>query len=133
MTGVVIVTGTPGAGKTTIIGSVANKNGYKVVNIGSLMLELAKDEKSVKDRDDLKHVSHKSYYADLRNNAFSKIEGMEGDIIVDTHASVEAEGTGRFIPGLPMESLKIIKNLRGFIYIDAHTDRILERRRMDKT
>ena len=32
-----------------------------------------------------------------------------------------------------MESLRLIKDLKGFIYVDAHTDRILERRRTDGT
>jgi adenylate kinase len=134
MTGTVIVTGTPGAGKTTILSSIANDKRYTLVSVGSLMLELAEKEGFAKERDDLRHKSNdKSAYDDLRIYAFKKIEEMKGDVIVDTHASVESEGTGRYVPGLPLEALKILTKLKGFIYVDAHTDRILERRRMDDT
>lgn len=133
MAGTVIVTGTPGAGKSTIIGSVAGRNGYIVVSVGTIMEELAAEGGFANGRDALRHKSNEGKYSEIRNTAFDKIAVMEGDIVVDTHASIEAEGTGRYIPGLPLESLKRIKNLKGFIYIDAHTDRILERRRLDET
>jgi adenylate kinase len=131
--GTVIVTGTPGAGKTTILNSIAKNKKYRLVSVGTLMLEVAEKEGFAKERDDLRHKSNAKNYSGFRTTAFSLIGAMEGNVIVDTHAFVESEGTGRYVPGLPMDSLKLIKNLKGFIYVDAHTDRILERRRTDST
>lgn len=133
MAGTVIVTGTPGAGKTTILESIADDKKYMLVSVGTLMLALASKEGFANERDDMRHKSSEKRTVDLRNMVFSKIAEMQGNVIVDTHASVESEGTGRYVPGLPLESLRLIKNLKGLIYIDAHTDRIMERRRADTT
>jgi adenylate kinase len=131
--GTVIVTGTPGAGKSTLLSSIADDKNFTLVSVGTLMLEFASKDKFAAGRDDLRHKSNADEYSELRNKAFVKIAAMKGNVVVDTHGSIEAEGTGRYVPGLPMESLQLIKNLKGFIYVDAHTDRILERRRTDAT
>lgn len=133
MAGIVIVTGTPGAGKTTILEGVAKDKSYRIVSVGTLMFDLASKENFVGERDKLRLKSNEKRHSELRDKAFSKIASTKGNVIVDTHVSIEAEGTGRYVPGLPLEALKRIKNLKGFIYVDAHTDRILERRRADKT
>jgi adenylate kinase len=133
MAGTVIVTGTPGAGKSTILQSIATDSRYKLVSVGTLMLEPMAKEGAASNRDEIRYKSAGKDYSKFRNYAFEKIAAMEGNVIVDTHVTIEAESTGRYVPGLPLESLSKIKNLKGFIYIDAHTDRILERRRTDST
>lgn len=124
--GTVIVTGTPGAGKSTLLSSIAEDKNFTLVSVGTIMLEFASKDKFAAGRDDLRHKSNAEQYSELRNKAFAKIGALKGNVVVDTHGSIEAEGTGRYVPGLPMESLRLIKDLKGFIYVDAHTDRILE-------
>jgi len=131
--GTVIVTGTPGAGKSTLLSSIAGDKKFTLVSVGTLMLEFTSKGGFASDRDDLRHKSNAERYSEFRNKAFMKIAAMKGNVVVDTHGTIEAEGTGRYVPGLPLESLQLIKNLKGFIYVDAHTDRILERRRTDAT
>lgn len=126
---VVIVTGAPGAGKTTILGEA--KGSHKVMNIGDLMLEIAKRENFTKKREGLRAKSADSHYASIRDEAFLEVNDQKGDVIVDTHASIEDEGTGRYVPGLPKDALMLIKNLVGFIYIDSYAEDILERRKVD--
>ena len=133
VSGTVIVTGTPGAGKSTLLSSIADDKNFTLVNVGTLMLESASKDKFAAGRDDMRHKSNSERYSEFRNKAFMKIGAMKGNVVVDTHGSIEAEGTGRYVPGLPLEALQLIKNLKGFIYVDAHTDRILERRRTDGT
>lgn len=125
---VVMITSSPGAGKTTIIGRVALDKRYKTVNVGTLMFDIAVKKGYVKDRDRIRYLSPKLTSA-MREQAFKKISEMKGNIVVDTHASVEEHG--RYVPGLPVNSLKLIKNLAGFIYIDAATEDVVERRRKD--
>ena len=131
MDGIVVVTGSPGAGKTTILGRL-DKRKYTVVNIGTLMTDIAVKRGLVRNRDELRGLSsRKELYSKLRNEAFSGVARMKGLVIVDTHASVESGG--RYVPGLPMEALKLLNGLRGFIYVDAAPKEVLERRLHDRT
>ena len=52
---VVIVTGVPGVGKSTVM-AAAEEYGYKIVNFGTTMFEEAQKE-GVKDRDDMRKLS----------------------------------------------------------------------------
>lgn len=127
---VVIVAGSPGAGKTTLIKGLASSPDIKIVNMGSLMLEIAKRDNLADDRDRMRLLPNDRISA-LRDRAFAEVAAMKGHIVVDTHATVEANG--RYVPGLPVEQISRIKALRAIIYIDSLTEDILERRRHDKS
>ncbi|MGC8687309.1 MAG: AAA family ATPase [Candidatus Micrarchaeia archaeon] len=126
----VIIMGSPGAGKSTLIDNLNDK--YKVVNVGSLMLKHALALHYVTDRDEIRYLD-KTRMDKLRFMAFDDIKKMEGKILIDTHASVEQNG--RFAPGTPKEALKRIglTRIKALIYIDASTKDIILRRKSDKS
>ncbi len=124
---VILVLGSPGAWKTTLIESVEKANsGLKIVNIGTLMLEEAEAEGLSRDR--LRYLPTKSIRA-LRTKTFARIGAMEGTIIVDTHATVEKGN--KFIFGLPIDVLPSMGNIAGIIYVDASTEELMKRRSAD--
>ncbi len=127
---IVIVSGSPGAGKSTVIHELANLSGYKIANMGTLMLEHAIKKGYAKDRDSIRCLSP-SQIAELRHLSIRDIHYMHGKVIIDTHTSIGEKG--RYIPGLPLEALEDLHNVSALIYIDAPAKDIIERRMADKT
>lgn len=127
---IVIVTGSPGAGKSTVIHELASLTGYKIANMGTLMLKWASEKGYTNDRDQIRFLSP-SKIAELRHLAIKEIMAMHGKIIIDTHMSIGEKG--RYIPGLPKEALDELRNVSALIYIDAPAKDIIERRMHDQT
>ncbi len=129
---IIIVTGTPGAGKTT---AITNSEGitkvkYKDVTIGTLMEEIVKQKGWAKDRDEIRYLPNDKI-TELRKLAFAAIAAMNDNVVVDTHASIEQRG--RYVPGLPTAETMLLKDgLRAIVCIDASTEDILIRRASDK-
>ena len=92
---VVIVTGVPGVGKSTVM-AAAEEYGYKIVNFGTTMFEEAQKE-GVNDRDDMRKLAIEDQQR-LQKQAGEKISQM-GDVVVDTHASILTPSG--YMPGLP--------------------------------
>ena len=127
---IVFICGSPGAGKTTIIGGISPNRNYKVVNIGTLMTELAIKRGYAKNRDDLR-LLERAKFDTLQIDTFKRVSKMEGNIVLDTHATVEQNG--RYLPGISIEHTAYLKGLAGLVYIDALTHDISRRRKDDKT
>ncbi len=135
---VLIVTGIPGTGKTTVCNEVlklAERAGkkVKVVNYGSIMVGLLQEEGKSMHRDDLRKSSL-SFQRNLQIKAAQKIADIiketDGSIIVDTHMSIKtADG---YWPGLPNHVLQLIKP-DVFVLVEAEPEEILSRRLRDKT
>jgi adenylate kinase len=128
---VIIVTGTPGAGKTTLIArsKALAKIRYDDVTIGTLMEKIVKVKGWAKDRDEIRYLSNERI-TELRTATFSAIAGMEGNVVVDTHASIEQKG--RYVPGLPATETMLLKEgLKAIVCVDSSTEDILTRRAAD--
>ncbi|MCL4372154.1 AAA family ATPase [Candidatus Marsarchaeota archaeon] len=123
---VILVLGSPGAGKTTLINSLPKRPNTKVINIGTLMEHEAAAEAVTRDR--LRYLSTNKIRA-LRRKAFKRIGAMSGTIIVDTHATVEKGN--KFIFGLPIKDLHYMGKISGIIYVDATPDELVKRRLAD--
>ena len=119
-----IIAGTPGAGKSTLLSKVKLKKA-KLVNMGSEMLKYTK----LSDRDKLRYLSFDEQKK-LRARAIENIRKKGGNIIIDTHLSVEHNG--RFLPGFSINELKEL-NTKALIYIDASAKEIIARRKKDKS
>lgn len=130
MAKIVYVCGSPGAGKTSIVEGIADNKNYKIVNVGTLMTDMALKNGYVKNRDDLRFLERERF-TELQIMAFKEISKMGGNIILDTHASVEQNG--RYFPGISIDSMKHLDKLVGFVYIDALTQDIARRRHGDHT
>jgi len=128
---IVFICGSPGAGKSTILGMLSKqKKKYRVLNVGTLMTDLATKKGIVKDRDDLRFLPGPTL-SGIQAKVFDKISAMNGTIILDTHATVEQNG--RYLPGISIENVKHLHRLVGFAYIDSLTSDIEKRRKSDRT
>lgn len=123
---VVIVTGVPGVGKSTVM-NAAKDFGYSIVNFGTTMFEEAKKE-GVENRDDLRKLPV-DVQKRLQKQAGEKI-GQMNNVIVDTHASILT--SSGYWPGLPEWTVKAIMP-NNIILVEALPEEIEKRRLKDTT
>jgi adenylate kinase len=132
---VIVVTGIPGVGKTTVLKEFAKIIGNHKKEIGfvtysSIMVEIATNEGFIVNRDDLRHLSIETQKA-IQEKAAKRIAEMSKDKIIqiiDTHMIIRTN-IG-YWAGLPLNVLKLVKPDL-FILIEAEPDEILSRRRKD--
>ncbi|MEM0200999.1 MAG: AAA family ATPase [Candidatus Micrarchaeaceae archaeon] len=122
----VIITGTPGSGKSTIISKIKK---YKIFNIGTEILKRVPD-KSI-SRDELRNKLKYHEVLKIRKTVFDELEKVKGNAIIDTHTSVKSGN--KYIPGFSKSDLSVMKDVKAIIYIDALAVDILLRRIGDKT
>jgi len=122
--GVVVVTGVPGVGKSTVMGA-AEEYGYKIVNFGTTMFEEAQKE-GVADRDDMRKLAVEDQQR-LQKQAGEKISSM-GNVVVDTHASILTPSG--YMPGLPEWTVRAL-NPDIIVLVEATPDEIAGRRNKD--
>jgi len=132
----VIVTGIPGTGKTTIcreVEKIAEERGkeVKIVNFGTVMVELAKKKGEELHRDDIRKHSI-DFQQELQIEASKRImeeaKNVKGCLIIDTHMVVRTQEG--YFAGLPQRVLQILKP-DIFILIEATPKEILTRRFKD--
>lgn len=137
---VVIVTGVPGVGKTTVLSSLAELAGIegvrvKIVNYGTYMLETALKEGLVESRDQLRHLPLRRQLELQRLAARRIVEdaarelGDKGILVIDTHALVRT--AAGYWPGLPRHVLDELKPDM-IAVIEADPEVIVERQARDK-
>jgi len=115
---VAIIGGIPGVGKTTVL----EKTGLKVVNFGTVMLELS----GLDDRDKIRKLPVENQ-KDLQKKAAEQIGSM-GRVLVDTHYSIKTEKG--YLPGIPPWVAERI-DIEDIIVVEADELQILERRAKD--
>lgn len=128
MTKLIIFTGTPGSGKSTVL-SYLQSSGVKIVNMGTEMQAVLAEKGQELDRDKLRLLSNEDTLK-ARMRVIKRIIDSKKDSIIETHASIK-QGS-RYIPGFSIEELKSIR-VKGIVYIDATSEEILKRRKADKT
>jgi adenylate kinase len=128
---VVVIAGIPGSGSTTVLSKVLEELDYLHVNYGDVMLEIAKDDGLVDNRDDLRKLSP-DIQKEVQKNAAQSIreKSKQSNIIVDTHCTINTPSG--FLPGLPKWVLDQLKPDM-FILLEADGDEILKRRISDTT
>ncbi len=125
--GKIIVTGTPGSGKSTVLSKIKS---VEIISLADQMLKLSA-QKGVTDRDRLRYMSY-SDIAAMRREVIAKIINVvKTDAIVDTHLTVKKKT--RYVPGFSKDDLDAFEDLKAIIYIDAHANDIMFRRLTDKT
>lgn len=129
MSKIIVVGGTPGAGKSTIVHSLGN--GYRIINMGTEMLNAAKRKGHKIKRDDIRYLSADEQIA-LRATVIKEINRMKGSSVIDTHLSVRNKNN-MYLPGITAKNVRGLKNLAAIIYIDSTPEEIIERRRKDHT
>ncbi len=134
MSRVIIVTGIPGTGKTTICNTVyklAESSGKQVVmlNYGTLMVELSKEQGTPVHRDDMRK-SKLPFQQSLQLQAAKRISKLMADkighkFVIDTHMMVKTAGW--YWAGLPADVLKCL-NPDLFVLVEAEPEEVLARR-----
>ena len=120
---VVVVTGVPGVGKTTLCRRVSKDLGYNYINYGDLMLDIAKSR-------DLASTDFEMFSLDIDTQqeiwegAAFKIKDMDS-VLVDLHG-VDQSPIG-YILSLPIEIIS--PDL--IVIIESSKDNILQRRHKD--
>jgi len=120
----IVVFGTPGAGKSTVI----KASGVRAINFGDVMLELARSRYGIEDRDQMRKRIPPQEYRQLQIDTAKEIE-RRNPVVLDTHASIKMPGG--YLPGLPLYILEQL-TVQGFVYITAKPEEIVARRQKDQ-
>ncbi len=134
MANIIVITGTPGAGKTTVLeGALKNsKENIERINYGDFMFAIAK-ERGVKSRDDMRKLpldEQRSIQTAAANQIKAKAETAHGIIIVDTHSTIKT--THGYIPGMPEWVIKKMQPAV-IVLVEADARQIATRRRKDSS
>lgn len=134
---VVIVTGIPGVGKTTVVDTavemVRSQHGEEVhvLNFGTEMFEVATEKGLIKDRDELRRMPTAKQREVQRMAGESIAEKAKtARVIVDTHTLVQTKNG--FLIGLPEWVAKAIQP-KTVVLIEADPEKIAGRRSSDET
>lgn len=138
MARVVVVTGIPGTGKTTICNEVQKlaeqtQKRVQVVNYGSIMVELSHNRGKTIHRDEIRRsgqIFQRDLQADAAKIISKKAGEVEGHLIVDTHMSIRT--ASGYLAGLPFHVLQLLKPTI-FVLVEAQPTEILSRRLKGKT
>lgn len=128
---VVIVTGTPGAGKSTVLTqALESTKNFKVVNFGDEMFEFAKKKGLVKNRDEIRKKPP-ALQREIQKMAAKNIskKAENSSLIVDTHCTIKTPKG--YLPGLPLWVLEELKP-ELILLVEAKPEEIVGRRQSDK-
>ena len=127
----VVLTGIPGSGSTTLLNKALEEVDYLHLNYGDIMTEIAIEEKIVEDRDQLRKLPAETQKV-IQKKAAKKIKDQSEsqNVIVDTHCTISTPNG--FLPGLPIWVLNELEP-SNFILIEANPDEIIYRRMNDDT
>ncbi|PNX45748.1 MAG: adenylate kinase [Thermoplasmata archaeon M8B2D] len=123
---VIVVTGIPGVGKTTVMKKAAKGINIEFVTFGTIMEEIAKEMKLVKDRDEMRKLSL-DQQKKLQIKSAEKVAKM-GNIILDTHCTIKTPKG--YMPGLPEWVVKRINPI-AIVIVEANPEEIYNRRAND--
>ncbi len=126
--GIIVVTGIPGVGKTTVMKKAAKGMDINFVTFGTVMIEIAQEMKLVKDRDEMRKLTLEQQKK-LQIKTAEKIAKMK-NVILDTHCTVKTPKG--YMPGLPEWVIKKI-NPTAIVLVEANPEEIYNRRLGDKT
>ncbi|WP_458403038.1 adenylate kinase [Methanobrevibacter sp.] len=127
----VVLTGIPGSGSSTLLNRALDEVDYVHLNYGDMMTKIAIKENIVQDRDALRKLApeiQKELQAKVAKEIKARSE--KDNVIVDTHCTINTPSG--FLPGLPIWVLEELKPDL-FILIEAHPDEIIFRRLNDDT
>ena len=127
----VVLTGIPGSGSTTVLNKALEEVDYLHLNYGDIMTEIAVEKGLVENRDELRKLPAETQKeiqkaAGIRIKEKSETE----NVIVDTHCTISTPSG--FLPGLPKWVLEGL-NPDSFILIEAYPEEIASRRSNDES
>ncbi|MHA2314431.1 MAG: adenylate kinase [Candidatus Hermodarchaeia archaeon] len=133
---VVVVSGVPGVGKTTVvtdgIRKVEDRVNVSLITYGSVMFEIAQKRRLVENRDDLRKLPVKKQ-REVQKLAGERIAAMSRSqvVVVDTHTLIQTTDGG-FLIGLPKWVAEAIRPA-SIVLVEADPVNIAKRRAKDAT
>ncbi|KUO92605.1 MAG: adenylate kinase [Thermocladium sp. ECH_B] len=127
----IVLVAVPGAGKSTTLNMVKEKMpDVAVVNYGDVMLDIAKRMYGITHRDEMRRKIPVDEYRKVQEMAAEEIAKMSGDVLIDTHASIQVQGG--YYPGLPD---RIMAKLRpdAIVLLEFSPKDISQRRSKDES
>ncbi|KPU63206.1 adenylate kinase [Thermococcus argininiproducens] len=128
---VVVITGIPGVGKSTItrLALQRTRARFRVINFGDIMFEEAVRANLVSHRDEMRRLSLKTQ-RELQLKAAQRILEIsrKEPVLLDTHATIKTP-LG-YMLGFPKEVIEVI-NPKFMVIIEANPSEILGRRLRD--
>ncbi len=133
---VVVVTGVPGSGKSTVVQEAlkqlkAQDVEYEFMNYGDVMLELMREREGVTDRDEMRKAPTGTY-REIQREAGKRIArtAQRKFVLVDTHCLIKKpEG---YYPGLPRWVIEEL-NPESIVIVEATPEEVARRRAKDTT
>lgn len=131
---VVVVSGVPGVGKTTVvtdgIRKVEDRLNVSLITYGSVMFEIAQKKRLVENRDDLRRLPIKKQ-REVQKLAGERIAAMSRSqvVVVDTHTLIQT-AAGGFLIGLPKWVAEAIRPA-SIVLVEADPNNIASRRAKD--
>ena len=127
----IVLTGIPGSGSTTILNKTLEKVDYLHLNYGDIMTQIAIEQGIVDDRDALRKLDPETQKV-IQKEAAKKIkqQSESENVIVDTHCTINTPSG--FLPGLPSWVLEELQPDM-FVLIEANPDEIIFRRLSDES
>ncbi len=126
--GIIVVTGIPGVGKTTVMKKAAEGMDIEFVTFGTVMIEIAQEMKLVKDRDEMRKLTL-DQQKKLQIKTAERIAKMK-NVILDTHCTVKTPKG--YMPGLPEWVIKKLMPT-AIVVVEADPKEIYDRRANDPT
>lgn len=124
--GVIVVTGIPGVGKTTVMKKAAEGLNIEFVTFGTVMIDIATEKGFVNHRDEMRKLTLEQQ-KELQILSAEKVASM-GNVILDTHCTVKTPKG--YMPGLPEWVLKKLKPT-AIVVVEADPEEIYNRRAND--
>jgi adenylate kinase len=132
----VVVTGVPGSGKSTVISGALRELkqlgiDYSLLNFGDVMLEIMREKDGVTNRDDMRKIPV-GRYREVQREAAMQIAraAAQKPVLLDTHCLIKKpEG---YYPGLPRWVLDELKP-DSIVLVEASPREIAGRRMRDAT
>lgn len=127
----VVITGIPGSGSTTVLKKALEEVDYLHLNYGDIMTEIAVEKGLVNNRDELRKLPAETQKEIQKEAGIRISEKSEStNVIVDTHCTISTPKG--FLPGLPKWVLDGL-NPDIFILVEAYPDEVIVRRLGDET
>ena len=124
----IVVTGIPGVGKTTVMKQAAQGMDIQFVTFGTVMVEIAQELGLVENRDDMRKLTLEQQ-KELQIKSAEKIAQMQ-NVILDTHCTVKTPQG--YMPGLPEWVITRLKP-RAIVVVEADPKEIFDRRAGDSS
>jgi len=126
----VILTGIPGTGKSTVAELAIKGTGYNIVNYGTVITQALKQDGHIETPDDIRAKLNQNVWVDYQQKAAQNISKSEGRILLTTHSAF-ASPHGYF-PGLPFDILQEFRPApKAIVIIEAPIEQLQRRQKTD--